>query len=150
MAFNIFGKKKEVVDFRPRDSDMPVPQKIKDRLIAGKTNSVSSGSTSEIPTTAPSGGGFFNFFGSSNDNSSTSSAPIISDSTASEVKTDFFGNPLNSSSPVSSSTNSFSSSSTNLNETRIDDVSTRLSRLLDRVELLEKKMDRLDRRDSSY
>ena len=147
MAFNLFKKKKEVVDFRPRDSDMPVPQKIKDRLITGKSNSISPASSSEIPSTAPSSGGFFNFFGGSDSQTKASTA---SDSVNSEVKTDFFGNPLNNPSPALSSTNNFSSSNTNLHETRIDDVSSRLSRLLDRVELLEKKMDRLDRRDSSY
>jgi hypothetical protein len=139
MAFELFKKRKEVVDFRKKDSDMPVPAKIKERLMAGKTSSgmiVTSANPSESSTTQSSGG-FFGFFGGSDSSSSNASSPEVK----TEAKTDFWGNS------VSTSTNEGSSSNYNSNsDTRLNDVLYKLTRVTDRLELVEKKIDRIERK----
>lgn len=128
----MFKKKQEVVDLRPRDSDMPIPSKIRERLMAsGKTQVINGNSVSDTldssatpvntSSSTSSSGGFFNFFGGS-------------DSSTTET------------------TNNSSSSSSSLDlekvDSKINDLLYRFSRLTDRVELLEKKMDRFERKDS--
>ena len=138
MAFNLFGKKKEIVDFRPRDSDMPIPAKMKDKF-GIKNQAVSpsfeglqsSSSSSTIPSNQSSqstGGGFFNFFGGSSDASpATTSSPVA------EVKTDFWGNPVQTNNePVSNPSST--------------DSTYKLSHITDRLELIEKKLERLERK----
>ena len=122
MPFDLF-KKKKVLDFRPGREDIIIESK---NQSSGSTNT--SESVEPIPT--PSGGG--GFFGG------------------------FFSGD-SSSSPSSSSSSSYSSSSSNNSslvdadkmiriERRVEDIADRLSKLLDRVDLLEKKMDRVERK----
>jgi len=149
MAFGLFRKKKEMVDLRPRDSDMPVPPKIKERLDAQKSASISE--TPPVASgTGSNSGGFFGFFGgnsgdSTNTQGGSSSVNPTSNQATSEVKTDFWGNPLGSGSSLSSSVSSPSSGNEKL-ESSIKDVIYRLSRLSDRLELIEKKVDRIERK----
>lgn len=148
MAFDMFKKKKEVVDFRPKDSDMPIPTKMRERLLAGRpslaTSPVSSDSSSTNSSSTGSGGGFFSFFGGGSD--STSSPTTSSSSLPSSSSGSFWDATPNSSSTNSSSYNS----GTTLEklETSLNDLLYRFSRLIDRVELLEKKMDRVERKDN--
>jgi hypothetical protein len=143
MAFDLFKKKKEVVDFRPRDSDMPIPAKMKERLMSTRPSSgiiTTSSEPSSTTTSASSSGsgGFFSFFGGNSDSGSSSSP-------ASEAKTDFWGNSTSSSDSSSSTTISSSSSYDKL-ESSLNDVIYRLSRLTDRFELVEKKLERVERK----
>jgi len=63
------------------------------------------------------------------------------------VAFDFFGNPSPSSSSSSTSSSSSMSSDDSLKINRkIEGISNRLSRLLDRIELLEKKVERLEKK----
>ncbi len=130
-----FKKKQEVVDLRPRDSDMPIPSKIRERLMAsGKTQVINGNSVSDtLEAAAPasassssnssSGGGFFNFFGGSeSSNTESSTSPGSTSSSLDLEKVD----------------------------SKINDLLYRFSRLTDRVELLEKKMDRFERKEGSY
>lgn len=150
MAFDMFKKKKEVMDFRPKDSDMPIPTKMRERLLAGRSSLVTSSSStdttnsSNASSSTGSGGGFFSFFGGGSDSTnsgSTSSSPSPSSSSGS-----FWDAGTNTSSTSSSSYNS----GTTLEklETSLNDLLYRFSRLIDRVELLEKKMDRVERKDN--
>jgi hypothetical protein len=145
MPFGMFKKKKEVLDLRPRDSDMPIPNKIKERLISVNSSgglglSSSSNSSSSLSPIIPSGsiesssqtssgnensGGFFSFFGGSDSSSNSSSSSLFSNST-------------------------LTSSDLDKTDSKVNDLHYRFSRLLDRVELLEKKMDRLERKDGTY
>jgi hypothetical protein len=154
MAINWLKKKKEVVDFRPRDSDMPIPAKMRERLMAGKASIIDNSNTSNSSSSSSnssSSGGFFSFFGGgssseSNSNANNFNAPI------SEAKTDFWGNPISSGEGSSSSSNNSFSSSTSSNqnfdklESSLNDVIYRLSRLTDRFELIEKKIERVERK----
>jgi hypothetical protein len=128
----MFGlkKKKEVLDLRPKDSDMPLPAKMREKLIAGPrisliagnstsasvdSRSIDTSSSTSANSSSNSSGGFFSFFGGGDSSSSVSdsSSSVISDNTSSQV----------------------------------GDLSYRLSRLLDRIELVEKKLERLERRN---
>lgn len=147
MVFGLFGKKKEVVDFRPRDSDMPIPSKMKEKLIGGNnpitstyTPEESNTPTPSSSTTSSSGGGFFGFFGGGNDSSSSTNSTTTPTQTNS-TQVDFWGNPVNTPA-VESNTSSESNS-------QLNDVLYRLSRIADRLELVEKKIDRLERRNGA-
>ncbi|MDP1728843.1 MAG: hypothetical protein Q8L27_01425 [archaeon] len=151
----LFSKKKEVIDLRNRDADMPIPAKMRERLMAGNINYAAS---SIIPTTETtnsnssgssqdSGGGFFGFFGGA-DSSSNSSLSSSTDSTetiqattpiASTQATDFWGNPIATNDSLGSSAASRIVSS---NETD----NRRISKMLDRLELIEMKLDRIERK----
>lgn len=135
-----FKKKKEVVDFRHRDSDMPIPAKMKEKF--GITNA-SNTDLSNVPKSS-STGGFFSFFGGNNDSISSSS------SKESEAKTDFWGNPVSSNSSSNSSSSSNNNLSNNLGfdkiENSIGDLAYRISRITDRLELVEKKFERIERK----
>jgi len=134
MAFNLFKKKKEnVVDFTPRDSNMPIPAKMKDKLMAGNSQtSIVSASSPSSNTSGQSSGGFFSFFGGSSDSSSTTSSP--SPAPASTPTTDFWGNPVSSCSSQTSPSHD------------VSDINHRISRMTDRLELSEKKIERLERK----
>ena len=98
-------------------------------------------------------GGFFGGSSSGSSNSNISSNSTTN--TSQEPKTDFWGNPIQtseSSSPASSSSSyssygssssisTLSSTTNDKLETQINDLSYKLSRLLDRLELLEKKYE---------
>ncbi len=146
----LFKKKNEVVDFRPKDADMPIPTKMRERLLAGKpdssTLSLNSSATTTPNSSTSSGSGFFSFFGGSSD-SSTSSSPVSSSSVSNSSSGSFWDAGTNTSS--SSSLNSNSNSSFDKLESSLNDLLYRFSRLVDRVELLEKKMDRVERKDGS-
>jgi predicted RNase H-like nuclease (RuvC/YqgF family) len=128
-----FKKKQEVVDLRPRDSDMPIPSKIRERLMAsGKTqvingNSVSDSLEASVPavtsssSNSSSSGGFFNFFGGGDSSNNESSASASSNNRSLDLEKV---------------------------DSKINDLLYRFSRLTDRVELLEKKMDRFERKES--
>jgi predicted RNase H-like nuclease (RuvC/YqgF family) len=128
-----FKKKQEVVDLRPRDSDMPIPSKIRERLMAsGKTqvingNSVSDSLEASVPavtsssSNSSSSGGFFNFFGGGDSSNNESSASASSNNSSLDLEKV---------------------------DSKINDLLYRFSRLTDRVELLEKKMDRFERKES--
>lgn len=151
-----FKKKVEVVDLRPKDSDMPIPSKIRERLMAsGKTQTVggnsfsdaleSNSSTSISPSSSAnqsSSGGFFSFFGGSDSSSSSASS---SDSSVKPPTS--FWDANNSTSSVNSSSSPTSSSSERI-ETQVNDLLYRFSRLIDRVELVEKKLERLERKNN--
>lgn len=147
----LFKKKKEVVDFRPKDSDMPIPAKMRDRLLSGKGNTgivtsadPSTNSSSSTSSGSSGSGGFFSFFGGSDSSSSNSS----SSNTSSSSSGSFWDAGTNTSS--SSSSSSYNSGTTlEKLETSLNDLLYRFSRLVDRVELLEKKMDRVERKDGS-
>jgi len=148
MAFDVFKKKKDVVDFRPKDADMPIPLKMRERLLAGKSNSiitpVSSDNSSTNSSSSGSGGGFFSFFGGGSDSANSSSASSSTSSSSSSSSGSFWDAGTNTSSTNSSS----SSSSVDKLESSLNDLLYRFSRLIDRVELLEKKMDRVERKDN--
>ena len=116
----MFGlkNKKEVWDLRGRSDSITV----KNKNPTSTSGPEASSSSSSTPSSNSGGGGFFGFFG---DNSSSSS------------------------SSGTSSTSLSSSDNDKLTkiESRLDDIFYRFSRLIDRVELLEKKMDRLERRE---
>jgi len=154
MAFDLFKKKKEVVDFRPKDSNMPIPARMRDRLMGNSGENIvidsksSSDSINSTPIFSPaspsssssgsgSSGGIFSFFGggsSSNNPAETQPDP---------VQTDFWGNAVNN-----NSTGALGSSSSDIEKlsTRIGDLSTQISRVADRIDLIERKMDRFERR----
>lgn len=138
---SLFSKKKEVVDLRPRDSDMPIPAKMKERLLAGNVSNVSSiGSSATLANSeiSSSGQGLFGFFGGSD---SSSNSPVSSstnnETPITETKTDFWGNPINN------NTSNANSSTTNFYD---DNSSHKISKMLDRLELIEKKLDRIERK----
>ncbi len=145
MAFGMFKKKKEVVDLRPKDADMPIPAKMRERLLPAKSNIVNTASANSQAESgnSSSGGGFFGGFfggGSSSDSISTvkTSAP--------EAKTDFWGNPISTNNTDSSSNSDLASSSNNESSSQIGEIAYKLSRFTDRLELIEKKIDRLQRK----
>ena len=149
MAFELFKKKKELVDFRPKDSDMPIPVKMRDRLLGGRASPSSSISNliAQAPLSTPSpssssgsssSGGFFSFFGGDSGSSSSSN-----DSSSSSSPATSFWDAGTNTAPSSSSSGS------DKIESSLNDLLYRFSRLMDRVELLEKKMDRFERKDGS-
>jgi len=131
MAFNFFKQKKQ------QDMDLtgslsggiPLPKHLQKKIVPIKssdgiitlsdTYSQTSPETSQTPATS-SGGGFFNFFG--NDSSSYASTPTPA---------------IDSSYPNNLQTTN-----------KLDEISGRLSKLLDRVELIERKIDRFERKSS--
>lgn len=144
-------KKKEVLDLTKRgiDSDVPTDGYFKRKgLTASSINSNSlslnnSDSTTQTTSNQPvqeqstqSSGGFFSFFGGSENSSSTTS-----NSNASS-----FSN--SGSSTSSPSTSTVDQADFNRLKTQLEDMNYRFSRVLDRLELLEKKMDRLERKDN--
>jgi hypothetical protein len=156
MVFGLFEKKKEVVDYRPKDSDMPIPAKMREKLM-GTANPVAStyvpdeetSPTSAIPPVSNSGGGFFGFFGggsdNSNSNTSSSTTTAASETQPASTQVDFWGNPVNNESSSSESSSSNYPSSKNVSS-QLSDIIYRLGGITDRLELVEKKMDRLERR----
>ena len=145
MALNWFSKKeksREVVDFTPKDSDMPIPAKMKEKLLAGRlpvAGAVNLASSSSPQSSASQGSsGFFGgFFGGSASSDSSSSLAQTPQASQTSPATDFWGNPVN---------NSASSNQTAASDSQINDVLYRVSRLTDRIELLEKKLDRAERK----
>jgi hypothetical protein len=77
-----------------------------------------------------------------------SNAPIAPAQESSGGMFNFWGNSDSSSSNQTSSSSSSSTDSDKIIrvERRADDIADRLSRALDRIDLLEKKMDRLERK----
>lgn len=140
----LFGKKKEVVDLRPRDADMPIPAKMRERLISGNSNANSSAipttetTSSSASSSQSSGSGFFGFFGGSDSSSNSAATPTSSTETNQTPTTDFWGNSVMSNASSSSSNEAVVSSDANL--------SSRISKMIDRLELVEMKLDRLERK----
>jgi predicted ribosome quality control (RQC) complex YloA/Tae2 family protein len=139
MAFSFF-KKKEDIDLTKKgiDSDVPVEGYFKRKGKTPSTQAIDSSSqTSSAETqTSSSGGGFFSFFGNSDSSSSSSNSNATSSTPSSSSD---YSSYSNSSSPSNSA-------DTEKLKTQLDDLSYRISRILDRIELLEKKMDRLERK----
>ena len=141
MAFSLFRKKKEVIDFTSTNSEgIPTEGYMKRKGINAPAPS-SASSNAANPSSSSSGSGFFGSFfggGSSDSSSSAQTAP------APAAQTDFWGNPVNTntSAPAISSANNDLSSQ----NSQISDILYRLSRLTDRLELIERKMDRLERK----
>lgn len=146
MAFGLFKKKREVIDWREKDSDMPIPAKMMEKLKAQRTSISTTAPVSSIASDKPaeSSGGFFSFFGggsNSTDSANSTSTPSSITPVQEEVKTDFWGNPI----AVKQDSIVRPAADSSIH-TRLDDVSSRFTRLMDRVELLEKKIERLERR----
>lgn len=141
----LFGKKKEVVDLRPKDADMPIPARMREKLLPAKSGAsiISSASSTASPTeTSSNSGGFFGFFGggdSSSSAASTNSSSAVSAPAVEETKTDFWGNPVSTASNSSVSIN-------NQNDNSVGEMSYKLSRMTDRLELVEKKLGRMERK----
>ena len=153
MVFGFNKNKREVMDLRNRDNG-GIPSdgylKRKGNNITGAGSSIVSPSittaadfastssdntsNSSSNSSSNSGGGFFSFFGNNDSNNSASSSSS-SNSTGSSYGG--YGNSSSSSTDVSKV------------EERLNDLLYRFSRVMDRVELLEKKMDRLDRRNNN-
>ena len=138
MVFGFNKKKSDVVDFRNLNSTgIPSSGYLK-RKSAGSSSdsnvsvlassSSSASSTNDNSGASSSGGGFFSFFGGSDSSSNAgSSSSYGSSNSSSEVTKENFDKV----------------------ENRLNDLLYRFSRLMDRVELLEKKMDRFERKNSS-
>lgn len=125
-------KKREVLDLTKKgiDSDVPTEgyfkrKNISSSLVSQNTSPLNQASSSFSPATTettsptPNSGGFFNFFGDS-----SSSTPT----------------------PATSSTNTSNFVDNEKLKSQLDDLNYRFSRVLDRLELLEKKMDRFERK----
>lgn len=151
MVFGFNKNKREVMDLRNRDnggipSDGYLKRKGNNITGAGSaivspsittaadfaSTSSENTSNSSNSSSSNSGGGFFSFFGNNDSNSSSSSSSNNSSSSYGG-----YGNSSSGSSDISKV------------EERLNDLLYRFSRVMDRVELLEKKMDRLDRRNGS-
>jgi hypothetical protein len=161
MPFSIFPKKKSDLDLRPKESDMPIPIKMREKLLANSKTRIINGNTLSDSLEAPladqigstaqqtnssnsSGGGFFNFFGGSDSNQKTENTTSSSSNSSS---TSFWDVGTNTTATNSSTSSSITSNSNSERiESSLNDLLYRFSRLMDRVELLEKKMERLDRR----
>ena len=140
MVFGFLKKKEEVMDLRKRDSDMPIPVKMRERLITGQSSSSlvsSSATSSSTPESSNSGGGFFSFFGGSSDSSSSSSNNLNSSSNNSS-SSDLLGGISNA--------GSLSNSDSEKLQTQLGDLMYKFSRQTDRLELAEKKIERLERK----
>lgn len=165
MPFGLFKKKKEVLDLSGTSSSgIPVPKRLQssspasnaaqpsaESLIGGTLDLTSSQNSSSISAPAvnesssSSGGGFFGFFGGSDSSStnSTSSSPAASASPS--------PSPYSSSSSASSaypefnSSQSLSSIGIQQMQDKLREVSERVSRLVDRIELLELKINKFER-----
>lgn len=121
MAFNWF-RKKEIIDLRKGQNDIVVSDKIKQKFTNQQiSNQAPSSATSQENR------GFFSFFGSS------------SASEASSMQT-----PVPS--PPSISSNSEILDKIERLNKRVDELFTGISRLVDRVDLNERKIERLERK----
>lgn len=131
MAFGWF-KKKEVVDLRKGQSDIVVSDDVKKRFANQQTLNeppANAASTSAPSPSSQESGGFFSFFGSSNaGNVSSMPSPPSATSDAISYSGSDNGDKIES-----------------LNK-RIDELSLGISRLTDRVDLNERKIERLERR----
>jgi len=132
MIFDFFKRKKEVLDLRKKDG-MPVPAKIKEKLLAKESNSssiltASNTSTETQKQESPNAWNLGGIFDNPNLSSSVSNVP----------------NNLNTDGQTSSIGNQ------NLNlekfESQLNDMSYKLSSFSDRLELLERKVERLERK----
>ena len=79
MAFDFLKKRKDV-DLRPRDSDMPIPAKMRGRFLSDVsapvniTSTTPSSSSASSSGSSSSSGGLFGFFGGSSYDSSSSAS----------------------------------------------------------------------------
>ena len=158
MTFNPFKKRDNVLDLtknKTHKPDIPIPSDIKSRIEADIRNSgiqettstpITDESTGETVEPKKSGGigGFFGgFFGGGS--SSASSSNSEEDKIASA--TDFGSNSTESSStPEPSSTYGYGSGMTSGTKVRLRDLISKISKLSDRIELLERKVERLERK----
>ena len=143
---NITSKtsKKKVLDLRNHD-DVFLRNRSSIKTKDAVATPISSDNSSNNTNSSP---GFFGGMFSS-DNSSSSNVTSLT-----ETKLDFLGNPVDMGNNTSTSQNNSSSpyssysdtSNTNLNVTSNNDLLYKLSRLTDRLELIEKKLARLDRK----
>jgi hypothetical protein len=141
MVFGLF-KKKNVLDLRA-SGGIPTKGYLKRKGISGEQVSLNKQEASSSGNLS-SGGGFFGFFGNSDSGSDSNN-----NSGASNANTDFWGNPvLGSGSGSRGVSPNVSVTEISRMQERLNDISDRFSRLLDRVELLEKKMERAERRTS--
>lgn len=141
MVFDFFKKKKEVVDLSSANSSgIPASGYLKRKTISTTQGQESIRSNNSLlspnQNSNQNSGGFFSFFGSSDN--SNSSSPV-----SSPAQTSAYGSSYNSN-PSSESLETIEKL-----KSQIEDISYKLSRMIDRLELLEKKMDRLERRDSN-
>ena len=75
---------------RPKDADMPIPEKMRERLLPAKA--YTSNTVSAASQTENSSGGFFGFFGGGDSSSSSSVSSNSAAPAVEETKTDFWGN----------------------------------------------------------
>lgn len=148
MAFNLFKKKKEVVDLTGSVSGgIPIEGYMKRKGGASQqADSISSASStgSGSSGSSSSGGGFFGgFFGGGSSSADSSASPASSSSAApaQSMQTDFWGNPVNT-----NTSSSAPSSASSGSDSQISDILYRLSNMSDRIELIEKKIDRAERK----
>jgi len=134
MAFNWF-KKKEVMDLRKGQSDIVVSDDVKKRF-ASQQSSGTAPAPSSAPATSSqdSGGGFFSFFGSS----SASEASNMQTPQATTTETPSYAG--------SSAGNTEIMDKLERLDKRISELFTGVSRLTDRVDLNERKIERLERK----
>ena len=133
MAFNWF-KKKEVIDLRKGDSDIIVSDDVKKRF-----NQQASAGTVPEPSapssttgTSQESGGFFSFFGSSN------ASNVSSMQTPAATETSTASGYGNSNTEIMDKLERL--------DKRINELFTGISRLTDRVDLNERKIERLERK----
>lgn len=147
MVFEFLKKRREkqTLDLSGNKAEeIPIPAELRKKLVSESSKSpsprfgVSSPSSSSLPsssTTSSSSSGAGSFFGGffgSSPSSDSSSSSIV---------------------PAALPSSSYSSSNPSGNslaamEAKLQNISDRISGLIDRVELLERKMSRFDRRNS--
>jgi hypothetical protein len=169
--FDVFKRKKgkDILDLRGShviDSDIPVPNELRERLGGGRnsnsknkfsmepttptyntpnqsitTSSASNQNKSELDNNPESSGGFFgNFFGGNSESKAPEEvsdfSPAISDSIE------------NTQSSVDSSFTPVTDSFSNRKEIdiKLQELNNKISKLIDRIELIERKIDRIEGR----